>query len=377
MRDWHFELLRLVSMLLIVATHFFAADNWPVRTDSALTQTWGASIQIASSMIGQVGVALFMLISAYFLAFSTSNPCTRLVKLWTQVFIYSFGLLVLFSLIQDTSIVPKQYRIPIHAGAFISHALPIIFNEYWFVSAYFVVVLLAPFANKLLDSLSFHQSIVLTVIMLWITFGWRLINPSIDYFSNLIYLFSIYLIGAMIRRQKQHLPDLRIWQTAIITIACCILCIAGTHFLALHDNIAQKLGYPINLLAGGEGSSPILAVIMATAIFICMVRNLPTKTHRTILTDFIVRIAPATFGVYLLHEHNIWKPILWHYVFSMEQPAGIAGKALFAIISILVVYILLLAVCYVIHICITHPVCVFSEKIIMRISSTSHTITRS
>ena len=61
----------------------------------------------------------------------------------------------------------------------------------------------------------------------------------------------------------------------------------------------------------------------------------------------------------------------------MEQPAGIAGKALFAIISILVVYILLLAVCYVIHICITHPVCVFSEKIIMRISSTSHTITRS
>lgn len=47
-------------------------------------------------MIGQVGVALFMLISAYFLAFSTSNPCTRLVKPWTQVFIYSFGLLVLF-----------------------------------------------------------------------------------------------------------------------------------------------------------------------------------------------------------------------------------------------------------------------------------------
>lgn len=25
MRDWHFELLRLVSMLLIVATHFFCS----------------------------------------------------------------------------------------------------------------------------------------------------------------------------------------------------------------------------------------------------------------------------------------------------------------------------------------------------------------
>ena len=34
-RDWRFELLRIFSMLLIVATHYFASDNWAVHTDPA------------------------------------------------------------------------------------------------------------------------------------------------------------------------------------------------------------------------------------------------------------------------------------------------------------------------------------------------------
>lgn len=41
-RDWRFELLRIFSMLLIVATHYFASDNWAVHTDPARAGSWAA-----------------------------------------------------------------------------------------------------------------------------------------------------------------------------------------------------------------------------------------------------------------------------------------------------------------------------------------------
>lgn len=38
-RNWHFELLRIISMFLIVATHYFAEDDWAVRIDPTLSRS--------------------------------------------------------------------------------------------------------------------------------------------------------------------------------------------------------------------------------------------------------------------------------------------------------------------------------------------------
>ena len=42
-RDWRFELLRIIAMFLIVATHFYAADNWSIHTDPNLSRTWASA----------------------------------------------------------------------------------------------------------------------------------------------------------------------------------------------------------------------------------------------------------------------------------------------------------------------------------------------
>lgn len=91
-RDWRFELLRIIAMFLIVATHFYAADNWSIHTDPNLSRTWASAAHDSLAMFGQIGVSFFILISAYFLAFNKKNPVPRLIRLWIQIFIYSAGI---------------------------------------------------------------------------------------------------------------------------------------------------------------------------------------------------------------------------------------------------------------------------------------------
>lgn len=99
-RDWRFELLRLIAMLLIVSNHYFAYDNWDVHTNPDRSASWAASIHDSTMLLGQIGVTIFVLISAYFLANSHSSPTTRLIHLWVEVFIYSSGAYVIFCVVQ-------------------------------------------------------------------------------------------------------------------------------------------------------------------------------------------------------------------------------------------------------------------------------------
>lgn len=56
-RDWRFELLRIIAMFLIVATHFYAADNWSIHTDPNLSRTWASAAHDSLAMFGQIGVS--------------------------------------------------------------------------------------------------------------------------------------------------------------------------------------------------------------------------------------------------------------------------------------------------------------------------------
>ena len=55
-RHWELELLRIFSMFLIVATHYFASDDSPSRIDPALAQSWKSALHAVTIMPGQVGV---------------------------------------------------------------------------------------------------------------------------------------------------------------------------------------------------------------------------------------------------------------------------------------------------------------------------------
>lgn len=135
-----------------------------------------------------------------------------------------------------------------------------------------------------------------------------------------------------------------------------MLCAVGTHLIGGQQGPLGHLGYPANLLTAGPGASPFIGVLVGIAIFLpvaqrCEERPEFADNH---WTRFVLQAATATFGVYLLHENWLIKPVLWNSVFALPMPSG-AAKAVCSLGVILVLYVALLAVSWAIDHLIVRP----------------------
>lgn len=344
-RDWRFELLRIIAMFLIVASHFYSADNWSVHTSLSLVKSWASAAHDSLAMLGQIGVSFFVLISAYFLAFNTKSPFLRVLKLWLQIFIYSVGSLLVYCMLCSTSFMPTDLKGGVSFRAIISSLLPITYNAYWFMSAFCVLTLLTPFIVILFNQLTEKQAVILITIMIWTTFIWKLANPSNQYFTDVTYLTTIFMIGVFIRRYQTRIPQIRSWQCLLILAIGFFVCIVGTYFIKSNPNISEY-GYNSNILTAGSGASPIISVTIATIIFIHIAQG-KTKHITEPIANFILHVSPATFGVYLIHENFLIKPILWHYIFLIPESHGLL-KAIASLTIITVTYATLLIISWII-----------------------------
>ena len=105
---------------------------------------------------------------------------------------------------------------------------PVLFGEYWFISAFVVMMLFAPFINVVLDVMNRNQVMALTGTMFFVTFIWKFINPGMNYFADWGYLCSVYLVGAIIRRYVDTLPKFGLPSVIMISVVCFIACTVVT-----------------------------------------------------------------------------------------------------------------------------------------------------
>ena len=80
---------------------------------------------------GKVGVYIFSLITGYFMLYSHISV-KKLVKLWLPIFFWSVILTVVFDTMSGHFSLIKL----------VESAFPIIFNQYWFMTAYLFTYLL-------------------------------------------------------------------------------------------------------------------------------------------------------------------------------------------------------------------------------------------
>ena len=141
-------------------------------------------------MGGKLGVNLFVLISGYFLC-KSNFKWFRLVKLELEVIFYSFAIGLLFFIFS-----PERESLK----GLLSELTPILSSKYWFYETYFVLVLISPFINKLIDSLQKNEfkKILLLLTMLWVVIP---TFPKIGQLqmSNLGWFVFLYLFAAYIR----------------------------------------------------------------------------------------------------------------------------------------------------------------------------------
>ena len=107
-RNSNLEWLRIISMLLIVVGHFSWQTKWNFSHTNIFLQTGIQWLWFG----GKLGVDLFILISAYFLATRKEIKIKPLVKLWEQVIFYSILLTIVGILIFKLSINLKEILYP-------------------------------------------------------------------------------------------------------------------------------------------------------------------------------------------------------------------------------------------------------------------------
>lgn len=296
-RQSNFEILRIISMVLILIHHFSVHTRW--ESSSGLTNK---KIFIeAIGFGGKLGVNIFLLISGFFLVGSVFKM-KKVINLWLQVATYSIGFYLLFALITRN---PEMFTIRAFSAAF----FPITFNSYWFMTTYFLLYLLSPYINILIEHMTKKQFIQLLIILgVFLSIMPTISNIISRYGTSEVGLWFIlmYLVAAFIRKYPENFTKSATYYF-FISFFLFILSIGIFIGATIYNNSAES---PISKeFIIGLYNPPF--VLLAIFLFLAF-RNL-----NTFYNYWINVFGGATLGVYLIHDNNQIRSRLWGIVYKL------------------------------------------------------------
>jgi len=317
-RNSSIELLRIIAMIMIIMSHYSVHGGFCHDSIS-----FGFNkIFLHSILLGSLGVDIFFLISGYFLS-KSEFKINKILKIIFQVISYTLIIYLLLSFINPEIFSKKEL---------LRNLFPIIFEEYWFISTYIILYLMFPYLNILINNISHkeYKKLLITMIIIWsiIYTSLSFINVTFQPYSLFvdatINAILMYFIGAYIQLYgksiiKKHkklntkIMIISILILFIITIICCKL----------------NLGY-IYILSFYHKNSFFIILISVTLFINMLNKNIDFK--------LINIISSCMFGVYLLHDNNYIRHILWHDILKSNTFQNSPYLIFHFFISILVVF---------------------------------------
>lgn len=284
-RNSAIELLRILAMAMIVLSHICCHSGF----DTIYSILTVNRLFVQFGYLGNLGVALFLLISGYF---HSSFRTKMLSQLLGQIWFYSLSLFLLCRFAFD-----YPYTTDMLWQVF----LPVIYDEYWFFSAYISLFLLSPFINLLLKQLTRQQFRTMLWIMILLWFALPTLTEQYLYAAELPQFLLYYCLGAYLRIYPDNCfqkKSLR-WGNTI------------TSLVVLYG-LTVALGYCERFTPEAFGASirlydrnSLLILGAAVGIFSLAAYCKPF-VHPVINT-----LASCTFGVYLIHDNPAVRALLW------------------------------------------------------------------
>ncbi len=294
------EASRILAMFLIVAHHFAVHGGVPIwQGDFPMSGNFYLSQMLSTG--GKIGVNLFVLITGFFICNKISK-LSSLVYLWISTFFYVFLFFVIFTLLGF-----NQFSWP----GFFSCFFPIRNDFYWFVSAYFVLILASPFLTLSIQSLGERRILALLLVfgLIWSVIP-TLTTKAEYYSSSLLWFFYLFFAGAYLRFKLENfrLGTIKGLMLAFVPW----LFIAGIVWIAdINNRSNYGIGY-IDWFTFANMTS-IFSLLSAVGFFILF------KEWRLGYHPWINKIASAMLGVYLIHENPLLRHWLWKTVFNVQQ----------------------------------------------------------
>ena len=335
-RNSSYELMRIVSMFLIVLYHI-------ILHGKVLENCQNEGLKIIFEFIEfvtLVHVNSFILVTGYYQVESNFKQS----KIWSLLNANWFYRVLIVILLLTFNIVS------IDKVSLIKETFPINLNEYWFFKNYLLLYCLTPFINKGIEKLnkSTYQKMI---IVSFIIFS---IVPSVtggSYFDNsgfTLYQFVfLYMVGAYLK--KYPLSKSYIFKVMsknmykLILIFILFTCVFSNYILYKYSMSVSS----VNTVLGEISSYVSRASTLYNNPFviiqsICFFEYFGTLT---IKNRYINKLASLVFGIYLIHDNNFSRGLIYVYLKINNGPIY-SYKFIFYVFFIAV---LIYAICAVIE----------------------------
>lgn len=303
-RESSFELMRIVSMFLIIMCHVIDSGNLIKNCQNETLIIIFELIMIFT----RIHVNSFMLLSGYFQSRSKFK-IKKVIKLFFQAIFY---LVLSFCVAYKLNLVEN-----VNAMTIIKLFLPSSLNDYWFITAYIITYIFSDYINIFINRLSRkeHKNFIIVgfIVLSVLSYisGLKFINNNGFNFYHFIYL---YIVGAYLRKyplkHTYHFKIMKQKNYFILMIFIFISMAMLNYMIVLFANRIQGTNSVFNYLAENIFatkycySNPF--IIIQTIAYFEIFRCLKFKN------SFVNFISSNILGIYFFHENiyvrqNIYK----------------------------------------------------------------------
>lgn len=342
-KNINIEILRIISMVMVIILHFLLHGN--------ILNSINKDININNFLIflletiSIIAVNIYVLIGGYYLC-EKKFDFKRVINILIKVYIYSAIIGIILILTSKINLnIKNLYNI----------FFPFLSQEYWYVNAYIILLLISPFINMIIEKINKKQFQVLLIILLICNSVLPVFTKSaitISSGNSVTWFINLYLISAYIKKYSLPIKN-NLFIYSIILILFNILILATNRI------------FNINIVMHLYSYNTIFVLSMSVLIF-----NLFLQSHKKYnenISRKIQWISSSTFSVYLISDNKFIRKILWNNIINISYyDSYLILKVIFISIIIFIICIIIDKIIQYIYKFIQN--CTIIKKIIKRIN---------
>ena len=276
------EYLKIASIYAIVLCHFAGKGGFDILNIGDTVNKYYLTMLYLG---GNLGVSCFVIVTGYFSYNNKYINIKKVVLISIKTLFFSIVLFMGFCLINDGRV---EIDIPILLRTF----LPIIFNAYWYITTYVVLLVFIPFLNKIGKDLTKRDFIILLGAGVATTFLLPMFTGNSSLFSTIGWFFLLYMTGFFLKQYNYR--------------KCIFACTAILSFLAIFLSTVIGHGFKLFSPRFFMEQQSVLVYLLAVGLFGLFINK------KTLNSNMLIKyLGSGTLGVYLLHVHPLYKNFIW------------------------------------------------------------------
>lgn len=290
------DLLRIVSMCMIITLHFISYSN---ISDDVFSFSKIGLLNTILHSICNVAVNCYILISGYF-CIKNKFKITKIYKLVIEVFVYSMIIYIIMILTN---------RINFRVKEFFFNFFPVLTRQYWFITSYLGVYIVSPFLRMFVNRINRfeHLSVIITGFLLFVLY-YNLFffcdNLNFGGATGIVWFIYLYLCAMYIFKYYEGKGWKREVKNYIIIVVLALLSRFPFYILYLITNKNIFLQGASIFDSVYNSIFPFVASISLFKVFL----NISIEEKSTKIFNIL---SVSSWYIYILHENKYIREILW------------------------------------------------------------------